>query len=136
LLCKSNIRTKAEQGYSHKVPAVLPGHVGYAWFHLTNKRFHRGLAESLPLAGESAWYELYLSDADDIDEIWAAATSPAMRDVIAARTARAVLRASSAAHADLWQLVVTEQRVRMLIEAIGGMLNPRPLERLRQAVHK
>jgi hypothetical protein len=133
---QEHAQTITEQGYDHKLAAVLPGPVGHAWVHLTSRRFHRGLAQALPLAGEPDWYTQYFPYADRLRELWAEATTPGGRDFAAIQTGKAIRRANRAAHADLWQLAITEQRVRMLVDALGTMLHPRPLERLRQAVHK
>lgn len=129
-------QTIAGQGYDHKLTAVLPGPVGHAWVHLTSRRFHRGLAQALPLAGAPDWYEHYFPNTKGLREMWAKATTRDGRDFAAAQIAQKIRRANNAAHADLWQLAITEQRVRMLVDSIGAMLHPRPLERLRQAIHK
>jgi hypothetical protein len=121
------VQTITEQGFSHKLSAVLPGPVNHAWVHLTGRRFHRGLAQTLPLAGDPEWYAQYFPSEMELRRVWANATTPERRNLAAAHIAREIRRANGAAHADLWQLAVTEQRVRMLVEGIGAMLHPRPL---------
>jgi len=125
-----------EKGYSHKLTTVLPGPVGHAWTHLVSCHFHRGLAESLPLATQPKWDGLYLPDHEELRALWRSAETSSERDIAAAETAHAIRRANSAAQAHLWQLAVTEKRIRVLIDAIEAMLSPRLLERLRQAIHK
>jgi hypothetical protein len=130
------VQQLADHGYDGKMYAVLPGPAGHAWIHLVSRHFHRGLALSLPLADDAAWLDRYLPGQDELRRLWTQAGSPHDRVDAAGLTTAAIREASRAAHADLWQLAVTEHRTRLLCHAISAMLNPRLLERLRQAVHK
>lgn len=129
-------RMIADAGYESKLSAVLPGSATYAWTHLTNARFALELVQSMALPGASEWDRRYCPSLSIAKEEWASADTAEERDSAAAYTAQLIRLATRSVHADLWQLAVTEHRVRMLRSAILSMLDPRPFERLRQAVHK
>ena len=123
-------------GYAGKISSALPGPDGHMWRHLFNYQFGCGLVEAPSLAGMPEWILIYMPDADRLRSQWRAASSSVQRGAIAAMTSRSIRHACSRAYADLWQLAVTEQRIAYLVRAITGMLQPRPVERLRQAIHK
>lgn len=130
------IETLDESGYLPKMQTVLPTPVGHVWSHLTSRQFHLGLVQKMCSPVEEDWSMRHLPHLPTVKVSWVDASTPAERDRAAAYTARAIRWANRSFQEDLWQLAITEHRVRMLVREVESMLNPRLMERLRQAVHK